>query len=110
MSRFLTRYRMTPTLYQDLKIKVLTGKAIQAVQEFKNFTGLSLTDAQSALLTEFKLEYKLSGDMFLYASIQRIESYEGINNLPIASDIGIILDFAKNQLCRGLSGSNPGQS
>jgi hypothetical protein len=109
MKHFMTRYHITPEIYNDLKIKVLTGKYVQAVKEFKDLAGISLMDSRAALLSEFKLEYKLSSDMTLYACIQRIEAYEGINNLPVASDLGVLLEFARNQLCQGLNSNNQGQ-
>jgi hypothetical protein len=108
MGRFLTRYRITPEIYNDLKVKVLTGKFVQAIKEFKDLAGVPLMDSRVALLSEFKLEYKLSSDMALYACIQRIEAYEGINNLPISSDLGVLLEFARNQLCQGLNSNQQG--
>lgn len=101
---FLTRYRITPDFYQNLKVKVLTGKYVQAVKEFRDAANVSLTEAREAILREFKLEYKLSSDMSLYSCIERIEQFEGLNNLPIAGDIGVILEYARQQLYNGLRG------
>lgn len=102
MARFLTRYRITPEFYNDLRIKVLTGKVVIAIKEFRDTAELSLSEARSAILSEFKLENKLSQDMLLYSVIQRIENYEGINNLPISGDIGVLIEFARDQLFNGL--------
>jgi len=102
MGKFLTRYRITEEFYNELRIKVLTGKYVQAVKEFRDMAGLSLSEARSAILSEFKLEYKLSSDMTIYSCISRVEQFEGISNLPVSGDIGVILEFARNQLCLGL--------
>lgn len=102
MAIFITRYRLTPEFYQELKIKVLTGKSVQAIKDFRDRAQVSLQEAREALLKEFRLEYKLSSDMDLYSCIDRVEQYEGLNNLPIASDISVILEYAKNQLSMGL--------
>lgn len=102
MARFLTRYRITPEFYHELRIKVLTGKVVTAIKEFRDATETSLMEARSAVLSEFGLENKLSQDMLLYSAIQRIENCEGINNLPVSGDIGILLEFAREQLFNGL--------
>lgn len=102
MTRFLTRYHISPEFYEDLRIKVLTGKTVTAIKEFRDASGLSLMEARSAIISEFKLENKLSQDMLIYSIIQRIENYEGINNLPISGDIGVLIEFARNHLYNGL--------
>lgn len=102
MGKFLTRYRITEQSYNELRIKVLTGKYVQAVKDFRDMADLSLSEARSVILSEFKLEYKLSSDMTIYACINRIEQFEGISNLPISGDIGVVLEFARNQLYLGL--------
>ena len=103
MGHFLTRYRITPEFYNELKTKVLTSRSVEAIKQFRDVAGVSLVDARVAILSEFKLEHKLSQDMLIYSCIQRIEQYEGINNLPVASDLGVILEFAREQLYNGLN-------
>lgn len=102
MARFLTRYNITPEFYDELRIKVLTGKVVMAIKEFRDATDLSLMEARSVILSEFKLENKLSQDMLLYSVIQRIENCDGINNLPVSGDIGVLIEFARNHLYNGL--------
>lgn len=104
MAIFITRYRLTPEFYQELKIKVLTGKFVQAVKDFRDRAQVSLQEAREALLKEFRLEYKLSSDMNIYSCIDRIQQFEGINNLPISYDLSVVLEYAKNQLYNGLRG------
>lgn len=42
MAIFITRYRLTPEFYQELKIKVLTGKSVQAIKDFRDRAQVSL--------------------------------------------------------------------
>ena len=50
MTRFLTRYQITSEFYDELRIKVLTGKSVIAIKEFRDAAGLSLMEARSILL------------------------------------------------------------
>lgn len=98
----LAKYQITIEFYNDLKSKVLAGNSVQAIKELRDKVGISLSASREALLSEFKLEYRLSSQMSLYVCIQRIEAYKDINNLPIAGDLGVLLEFSKNQLCQSL--------
>lgn len=109
MGPFLAKYQVTPEFYNYLKGKVLAGNSVQAIKELRDKAGISLAASRGALLSEFKLEYRLSSHMALYACIQRIETYEGINNLPIAGDLGVLLEFSKNQLCQSLGNNQQEQ-
>lgn len=99
----LTRYKITPEFYDELRNKVLNGEFVQAIKSLKeNLSWVSLGEARDIILSEFKLERKLSEDRSTYACIRRIEQFEGLNNLPIAGDIGILLEYAREQLSTGL--------
>lgn len=103
MDRFTNKYRISKEIYLELKQKVLNGKFIEATKLLRTLSGLSLEDSRKAILSQFKLEYKLSTDMLIYNCIQNLEASEEINNLSISSDLSVILEYAKTQLTLGLN-------
>lgn len=105
MSYFLNRYNLTPEQYEVFRNKVITGHFPEVVKEFRNHTGFTLAESNRIIDREFRVEHKLSLDFMVYECIQKIKKCDELNNMPIASDIGTVLDFAENQLYLGLNSS-----
>lgn len=103
MSYFLTKYNLTPEQYEEYRNKVIVGRIVEVVKSFKDHTGLPLSRSNSIIKKEFKVENKLSLDFKIYDSIQRVKRCDDIYNLSIASDIGIILEYAEDHLYIGLN-------
>lgn len=85
---------------------MLDGKVGEALRIFKDASGRSFPESHRALLSEFRLEHKLSKDMDIYTSLQKVESFEGLKNSPIDYDLKKLIEFVREQLYLGLNGTS----
>lgn len=104
MKIFCERNKISEEIYEELRKNILEQKSPAAVKKFRDLSGFGLVESSSILYKEFSIEKRFSYYEQVYNSYQKVEKYFENGNSEINSDIGfdigILLEFVKEQLSK----------
>lgn len=105
MQQFCKKYKISNVDYEEFRENILNQKSPQAIKKFRDLSRCGLSESSSILFKEFNVEKRLSDFKQVYNSFQRVNayfnnSYIENNFSEINTDVGILLEFIKEQLSK----------